>query len=100
MGIMSSPDIVQAKMLELMMSLEYARTYLDNLLVISNGSFEDHLDKLKVVLQRLSNAGFKVNAKKYTFCTNEIKYMGYILTRDGIKPQQNKVQAILALQLP
>ena len=100
MGIAGSPDIFQAKMSELMMSLEYVRTYLDDLLIISNGSFEDHLDKLKVVLQRLSDAGLKVNADKCTFCADEIEYLGYVLTRDGIKPQKNKVQAILALQAP
>jgi hypothetical protein len=38
--------------------------------------------------------------KKLTFCTLEIEYLGYILTRDGIKPQSNKVQAILAIQPP
>jgi hypothetical protein len=35
-----------------------------------------------------------------TFCTLEIEYLGYILTRDGIKPQSNKVQAILAIKPP
>jgi hypothetical protein len=44
--------------------------------------------------------GFKVNARKSKFCTKETKYLGYILTTDGIKPQQRKVQAILALTLP
>jgi hypothetical protein len=39
----------------------------------------------------------KVNAAKSFFCTHEIEYLGYILTRGGIKPQQKKVQAILAL---
>jgi hypothetical protein len=33
-----------------------------------------------------------------TFCTLEIEYLGYILTRNGIKPQSNKVQAILVIQ--
>jgi hypothetical protein len=42
--------------------------------------------------------GLKVNAKKSTFCTLEIEYLGYILTRDGIKSQRNKVQAILTIQ--
>ena len=42
----------------------------------------------------------KVNAAKSFFCTNEIEYLGYILTRDGIKPQTKKVQAILALNPP
>ncbi len=35
-----------------------------------------------------------------TFCALEIEYLGYILTRDGIKLQSNKVQAILAIQPP
>jgi hypothetical protein len=34
------------------------------------------------------------------FCTREIEYLGYILTRGEIKPQQKKVQAIFALNLP
>ncbi len=35
-----------------------------------------------------------------TFCALEIEYLGYVLTRDGIKPQINKVQAILAIKPP
>ena len=69
------------------MSLEYVWTYLDDLFVISSESIEDHLDKIKVVLTRLNNANLKVNAKKCTFCTNEIEYLGYVWTRDGTKPQ-------------
>ena len=42
----------------------------------------------------------KINADKSKFCALETKYLGYILTRDGIKPHANKVQAILALNLP
>ncbi len=34
-----------------------------------------------------------------TLCALEIEYLGYVLTRDGIKPQSNKVQAILAIKL-
>jgi hypothetical protein len=63
-------------------------------------SLEDHLDKLEVVLRRLCNAGLKVNAAKSTFCALEIEYLGYVLTRDGIKPQSNKVQAVLAIKPP
>jgi hypothetical protein len=44
--------------------------------------------------------GLKVNAEKSMFCALEIEYLGYILTRDGIKPQSNKVQAILTIQQP
>ena len=46
------------------------------------------------------DAGLKINADKSNFCTLETEYLGYILTREGIKPQSNKVQAILALAPP
>ncbi len=89
MGIAGSSDIVQGKMLELMESLEFVRAYLDDLLCISKLSLEDHLEKLEEVLRQLCNAGLKINAAKSTFCALEIEYLGYVLTRDGIKPQSN-----------
>jgi hypothetical protein len=82
-------------------SPRYVRAYIDDLLVITRGTLEDHLEKLREVLRRLHEAGLKVNAAKPFFCTHEIEYLGYILTtRGGIKPQQKKVQAILALNPP
>ena len=87
MGIAGSPDIFQAKMSELMINLEFVRTYLDDLLTITKLDLSDHLDKLKKVLTRLREAGLKVNAEKSKFCAHETEYLGYILTRDGIQPQ-------------
>jgi hypothetical protein len=100
MGISGSPDIFQSKMLELMEDLEYVQAYLDDLLCISRSSLDDNLKKLEEVLRRLLNAGVKVNMEKLTFCALVIEYLGYVLTRDGIKPQSNKVQAILVIQPP
>ena len=100
MGIAGSPDIFQSRMSGLMRDLDFVRTYLDDLLIISKSSFDDHLIELEEVLTRLKQAGLRVNAAKSTFCASEIEYLGYILTRDGIKPQQRKVEAILALQPP
>jgi hypothetical protein len=100
MGIAGSPDIFQSKMVELMETLKYVQAYLDDFLCISRSSPEDHLEKLKEVLRHLCNTGLKVNTEKLTFCALEIEYLGYVLTRDGIKPQSNKVQAILAIQPP
>jgi hypothetical protein len=37
---------------------------------------------------------------KIDICPLEIEYLGYIITRDGITPQSNKMQAILAIQAP
>jgi hypothetical protein len=60
--------IFQAEMGILMATLEYVRVYIDNLLVITRGSLDDHLDKLKQVFIRLRDAGLKVNATKAIFC--------------------------------
>ena len=84
MGIAGSPDIFQEKMSDLMATLEFVRTYLDDLLIITKGSLEDHLEKLSVVLTRLQEAGLRINADKSNSCTLETEYLGYILTRDGI----------------
>ena len=40
-----------------MEALEYVRAYIDDLLVITRGSLEDHLEKLGEVLRRLREAG-------------------------------------------
>ncbi len=90
MGFAGSADIFQAEMMDLMEAPECVRAYIDDLLVITRGILEDHLDKLREVLRRLPDAGLKVNAVKSFFCTHEIEYLGYILTRGGIKPQQKK----------
>jgi hypothetical protein len=83
-----------------MEALQYVRAYIDDLLCITRGTLEDHLDKLEELRRRLREAGLKVNAAKSFFCTHEIEYLGYMLTRGGIKPQIKKVQAILAINPP
>ncbi len=55
---------------------------------------------METVLTRLRDAGLKVNATKSSFCAHKIEYLGYIMTREGIKPQPKKMQAIIALNLP
>ena len=47
--------------------------------------------KIREVLGRLLNAGLRVNAAKSFFALPEIEYLGYILTREGIKPQPGEV---------
>ncbi len=48
----------------------------------------------------MCDTGLKINVAKLFFCVQETEYLGYILTRGGIKPQPKKVQAILALNPP
>ena len=100
MGLSNSPDIFQEKMNELFNDLEYVRTYIDDLLIISNGSLEDHLQKVDKVLKKLYTKGFKVNADKSFFAQNELEYLGFKITRDGIMPLPKKVEAIKNIAVP
>jgi hypothetical protein len=68
MGVACSPDIFQAKMSEIMGTLEFVRTYIDDLLCITKGSLDYHLSKLKRVFIRLQDARLNVNAFKSSLC--------------------------------
>ena len=100
MGLCNSPDIFQERMYELFSDLEYVRAYIDDLLVTSSSTFDDHLERLEKVLTRLSQAGLKVNAKKSHFCQSQVEYLGYWITRHGIKPLPKKVTAIQKIAPP
>ena len=100
MGLCNSPDIFQEKMSDLMQGLEFARAYLDDLLVISKNSFEEHLAHLEKVFTRLQEAGLKVNVTKSHFCTDELEYLGYIINHKRIQPSMKKVEGMLNIAIP
>ena len=100
MGLCNSPDIFQENMSELMMDLEHVRAYIDDLLVFTSGSYEDHLSKVSQVLHRLKAAGLKVNATKSFFARHELEYLGYWVTREGVQPLPKKINAIRAIAPP
>jgi hypothetical protein len=74
--------------------------YIDDLLIITNSSLEDHLKKLEEVLTQLTESGLKVNAVKSFFGDAQVEYLGYLITRKGIQPVAKKVQAIHNLKPP
>ena len=86
MGLVDSPDIFQEKMSTLMDGLEFVRTYLDDCLCLTSGTWEDHLEKLEHVLVRLKSADLKVSAQKSYFGQSQLEYLGYWITRDAIQP--------------
>jgi len=100
MGIKNSPDVFQAVMMDILGDLEFVRTYIDDILITSNGTYKDHMDKLEQVLTRLERAGFRANVRKCSFAKDKLDYLGYQLTKTGIQPQPKKVEAILRLNPP
>ena len=100
MGMIASSDIFQAKINELLGDIEGVKSYLDDVLILNKGSFKDHIEQLRECFRRIQNAGLKVNAKKCSFGLQEIPYLGYVISRDGIKPDPKKVQGILDIERP
>jgi hypothetical protein len=100
MGLACSPDIYQEKMSELFINMISVIVYQDDILVLTSGSFNDHLRQPGNVFKWLHHNNLQVNAKKSSFCTLETEYLGFILTREGIKPHQQKVIAILQVTPP
>ena len=80
-----------------MEGLEFIQCYLDDLLILSNGYYDDHLDKVEITLKRLHKTGLKVCAKKCKFARSELEYLGYLITREGVKPMPKKTKAILEI---
>jgi hypothetical protein len=87
-------------MFDLMQHLNFVRAYLGDILVISSGTIDDHLEKNEVVFKLVFNKGLRVNAEKSTFCAEEIEYLGYWISKSGIQPIPKKVEAITNMVHP
>src|SRR5687768_11549130 len=83
-----------------MKGLKFTRAYLDNLLLITKGNFDEHLNQVEQALTRLSEAGLKITASKSAFCQTELEYLGQWITINEICPVTKKVEAILKLKEP
>jgi hypothetical protein len=67
--------------------------YIDDLLVHTQ-NHDDHIKVLEQVLQCLHSHNLKINLEKCFFGNQEVSYLGFTLTPDGIKPGKNKLKAI------
>ena len=74
MGISSAPDIFQAIMASILGDFDFVCVYIDDILIISNGTFVDHMSKLHQVLTCLDQRGFQANVRKCFFACNLLEY--------------------------
>ena len=93
MGLCNSLNIFQEKMNKLFSGFNYVGAYIDGLLVITKGSFEEHLNHLDTVLEKLETSGLKINATKFCFAAHELEYPGYWMSQDSIQLLAEKVKA-------
>jgi hypothetical protein len=62
-------------MSKLVQDMEYVKTYLDDLLILTYSNFKDHQLKLEIVLAKLSIAVMRVNISKSKFFAEQIEYL-------------------------
>lgn len=73
--------------------------YLDDI-VIASETFEAHLQSLSEVARRLKAANLSINLEKSKFCVSELPYLGYILSSEGLRPNPDRVEAIVNFERP
>lgn len=73
--------------------------YLDDIIVISS-DFQSHLEILAQVFDRLLAAGLVVSKDKCQFCRPQLKYLGYVVDKHGLRPDPGKIEAMLNITAP
>lgn len=98
-GINTLPAIFQRAIESVVGSMKGVGVFLDDISVAGTDA-KDHLNKLREVLKRLSDAGLTVNKNKCEFFKKEVEYMGYIISKDGLRVSNKKTDAILQVKNP
>ncbi|PIK58309.1 hypothetical protein BSL78_04815 [Apostichopus japonicus] len=98
-GINAAPEIFQRVMTELFDDLSGVEVMMDDIIVWGADEAEHNI-RLQNVLQRCQENNLKLNIDKCKFKVSEVKYIGHILTSNGIKPDPKKIEAIQEMQPP
>ena len=67
--------------------------YLDDIIVLGR-SFEEHLQNLSAVLQKLKCANLQLKLPKCAFCKKEVLYLGHRVSREGVSTDPAKVEKV------
>ena len=97
-GLADIPTIFQEKIDR---TLEYCTpAWLDDIIVVTRGSKQDYEKKLFDVLNKLEKTGYRASKRMSEFFINQTKWLGHEIDENGIKPNEEKVKAILRLKPP
>lgn len=98
-GIKSIPEIFQRVMTELMENIEGAEVIVDDILIWGSTQ-QEHDERLKKVLERARQCDLKLSKSKCQFRRDEVEYVGHIISKDGLKPDPEKVRAVKMMKKP
>ena len=100
-GLTNAPPTFQRLMECVLAGLSGAHclVYLDDIIVFST-TFEEHLQRLVSVFDRLRAAGLKLKPKKCHFAKQQITYLGHVISSNGVEPDGKKLAAVTTYPTP
>ena len=93
MGLKISPDIVQSIMEEILGHKD-VEVYIDDIAIFSK-NYDEHMQNIDMVIQRLEATGCKINSLKCEWCVAETNFLGYWLKAKGIKPWRKNYKSTI-----
>ncbi|XP_055632818.1 uncharacterized protein K02A2.6-like [Toxorhynchites rutilus septentrionalis] len=98
-GVKAPPGAFQQLMDTMLAGLPCTAGYLDDV-VVGGKDTNEHQRNLHAVLQRIEEFGFTIRPEKCSFGQQQIRYLGHILDRHGLRPDPAKIQVIKDLPPP
>jgi hypothetical protein len=94
-GLSNAPATYQRLMEECLsgLNLNICLVYIDDIIIFSR-TYEEHLERLELVFRRLQDCGLKLSPAKCKFFKHRVKYVGYIVSENGIEVDPDKVVKI------
>lgn len=98
-GLRNASNTFQRFMNQVTHGLEFVFTYVDDML-IARAFPEQHAEHLRTIFSRLREFGVTINVTKCQFGVPGLKFLGHLIDRDGVKPCEEKVEAIRTFPRP
>ena len=100
-GLKNSPASFSRLMQLILSGLLYfiCLCYIDDIILFSS-TFEDHLNHIALVIKQLIEANVKAKPQKCQFACKEIRFLGNILSKNGVKPDPAKTEIIKSMPPP
>ena len=98
-GLSVSSEIFQKRLHQELYGLPGVKCIADDVLI--HGTNEaDHDSNLEAFMNKCQQKGIKLNSQKLEFKCKEIPFHGHLLTTEGLKPDPEKVRAIVEMPRP
>ena len=100
-GLCNAPATFQRAMQSVLAGLEWRDcfVYIDDILIAS-ATFEEHLQHLEQVFNRLRTANLRLKPKKCRFLCKEVKYLGHVISVHGVVPDPEKTNQVKSFPTP